>query len=238
MITPPIIAEDVGLDRFNPLFAHLYSALAKSQSMSALEVIPSDGRTVTRILESTFPAIKAADDEPTPLVSKHTVGYIHALMIDSLTLLSTEQPRGRALRNETMVVEELEANKDVFRTELRDCLVDYYETILKMDGAGGIPRSTRFKRKFNSTVTSKADAADAADADADADSNAAAAAGGGGGPGVDGCGGGGGDDDDNADANASPTPPPPAAAAAAEEAAEAGKGKGRGRAAAKAGKNT
>ena len=186
MITPPIIAEDVGLDRFNPLFAHLYSALAKSQSMSALEVIPSYGRTVTRILESTFPAIKATDDEPTPLVSKHTVGYIHALMIDSHTLLSTEQPRGRALRNETMVVEELEANKDVFRTELRDCLVDYYETILRMDGAGGVPLSIRFKRRFTDAVIG-----------ADAVSG-------------DGGGGGGEGDDDNvdADANASQTPPP------------------------------
>ena len=49
-----------------------------------------------------------------------------------------------------MVVEELEANKDVWRSELRDCLVDYYVNILRMDGAGGVPRSSTFKRKFKS----------------------------------------------------------------------------------------
>jgi hypothetical protein len=47
-----------------------------------------------------------------------------------------------------MVVEELELNKDVFRSELRDCLVDYYENIPRMDGAGGMPRSTTLKLKF------------------------------------------------------------------------------------------
>jgi hypothetical protein len=49
-----------------------------------------------------------------------------------------------------MVVEELELNKDVFRSELRDCLVDYYENILRMDGAGEMPRSSTFKRNFKS----------------------------------------------------------------------------------------
>ena len=94
--------------------------------------------------------IKATDGERTPLVSKHTIGYIHALMIDFVTVLSTEPPKARALRNETMVVEELELNKDVFRSELIDCLEDYYENILKIDGAGGMPRSSTFKRKFKS----------------------------------------------------------------------------------------
>ncbi len=28
--------------------------------------------------------------------------------------------------------------------------MDYYENILRMDGASGIPRSSTFKRKFNS----------------------------------------------------------------------------------------
>jgi hypothetical protein len=41
-----------------------------------------------------------------------------------------------------MVVEELEANKDVWRSELRDCLVEYYVNILRMDGASGMPLSS------------------------------------------------------------------------------------------------
>jgi hypothetical protein len=108
--------------------------------MSQLQIVPSEQHTVTRLMELSFPGIKATDGERTPLVSKHTIGYIHALMIDSVTSLSTEPPKARALRNETMVDEELESNMDVFRSELRDCLLDYYVNILKMDGAGGMPR--------------------------------------------------------------------------------------------------
>ncbi len=86
--------------------------------MSALEIVPSKLYTVTRLMQISFPGIKGTDGERTPLVSKQTIGYIHALMIDTVTTLTTEPPRARALRNETMVVEELELSKDVFRSEL------------------------------------------------------------------------------------------------------------------------
>jgi hypothetical protein len=140
------------------------------------------------------------DGERTPLVSQHTIGYIHALMIDSVAALSTEPHKARALRNETMV-EELELNNDAFRSELRDCLVDYYEYILKMDGAGG---SSTLKRKFRSI---------SANAATDGEGDAAAAAGEAGG----------GEKDAKIEPNPelasdtanSPTPPPAAAAASA-----------------------
>jgi hypothetical protein len=93
------------LVRFNQLFAHLFTT--RSQSMSALEIV----------MQLSFPGIKETDGERTPLVSKHTIGYIHALMIDTVATLTTDPPRARALRNKTMVVEELELNKDVFRSE-------------------------------------------------------------------------------------------------------------------------
>jgi hypothetical protein len=109
----------VELVRFNPLLAHLLHALANSQSMSQLQIVPSEQHTVTRLMELSFPGIKATNGERTQLVSKHTIGYIHALMIDSVTVLSTKAPKARALRNKTMVVEELELNKDVFRSNLR-----------------------------------------------------------------------------------------------------------------------
>jgi hypothetical protein len=96
----------------NPLFAHLFATLSEStagvtgslrsrQSMSALEIVPSEHSTVTgmRLMELSFPAIKATDSERTLLVSKHTVGYrdihCHTLMIDTITYLSTEHPRAR-----------------------------------------------------------------------------------------------------------------------------------------------
>jgi hypothetical protein len=208
-VDPPCIPDDVELVRFNPLFAHLFAALSKSQSMSRIAIVPSENHTVMRLTEFTFPAIKATNDLRTPLVSKHTVGYIHALMIDTITNLPTEIIRTRALRNKKMVIEEPEENEDVYRTELRDCLVDYYEKILKMDGAGGIPGSSTFKQKFKRGFAAAAPSRDAAapneegNANGDeGDSHALDATA---------------EDAENADA--APTPPPAAAepAAAAEE---------------------
>ena len=117
MLLPPIIPDNTELVRFNPLFAHVYAALSKSQSMSELAIVPSQKHTVARLMELSFPGIKETNGERTPLVSKHTIGYIHALMIDTVATLTTDPPRARALRNKTMVVEELELNKDVFRSE-------------------------------------------------------------------------------------------------------------------------
>ena len=79
-VNPGCIPDDVERVRFNQLFAHPLG-LAKSQSMSRIAIVPSVNHTVTgmRLMECTFPAIRAADNLRTLLVSKHTVGYIHAL---------------------------------------------------------------------------------------------------------------------------------------------------------------
>ncbi len=54
-----------------------------------------------------------------------TSTMIHALMIDSVTLLQSVPPNARALQNEQMAVEELLGiYPDTWRRELRDCLVD------------------------------------------------------------------------------------------------------------------
>ena len=210
MLLPPVIPEDVELVRFNPLLAHILAALSKSQSLSQLEVVPSQKHTVARLMELSFPGIKETNGERTPLVSKHTIGYIHALMIDTVTSVSSEPPKARALRNETMVVEELEANEGVWRSELRDCLVDYYVNILKMDAAGGMARTSTFKRKFKAAANATTDGEGAA-------ADAVVAGGGGGG------GGDAGDialDTNRADATATPPPPAaPAGDAPAEDAA-------------------
>jgi hypothetical protein len=89
MLLPPVIPEDVELVRFNALLAHLLATL----SMSQLEVIPSHHHTVTLLMELSFPGIKATDGKRTPLVSKHTIGYIDALMLDSVTSNSSEPPK-------------------------------------------------------------------------------------------------------------------------------------------------
>ena len=75
-INPPCIPEDTELVRFNPLFAHLFAVLSKSQSMGSLAIVPSENHTVTRLLETSFPAIKATDNKRTLLVSKVTIGGV------------------------------------------------------------------------------------------------------------------------------------------------------------------
>ncbi len=74
-VLPTITTEQV-LVRFNVLFAHLFSALAGSQGMSAMVIKPSRSLTIKALLDGSFPAIKSTDDTPTPYVSIATVGYI------------------------------------------------------------------------------------------------------------------------------------------------------------------
>ncbi len=59
----------------------------------------------------------------------------------------------RALRNEIMVLEVLEAKVPaIFRQELFTTLVHYYEEILGLHGAGGRPKPKSFKRKMKSVM--------------------------------------------------------------------------------------
>ena len=74
-----------GLIHHNVLFCHLFDAVTKSQGMAAL-IIGAKTNTVCGILNSTFPAIQTTQNSPTPYVTPATVAYIHALIIDSLSL--------------------------------------------------------------------------------------------------------------------------------------------------------
>ena len=107
LVKPPEI-PDMDLSRFNVLFAHLFSVLSHSQSMATFQINPCKHNTVHDLVNSTFPAIKATDNKPTPAVTPKTVGYIHALVIDVVTFHSTEAPYARALRNQDIVCGELD----------------------------------------------------------------------------------------------------------------------------------
>ena len=56
--------------------------------MSLLQVNPCKHNTVQDILTCVFPAIKSTDNEPTPAITSKTIGYIHALVMDTLTVES------------------------------------------------------------------------------------------------------------------------------------------------------
>ena len=148
-ISVPIIPEDHNLVHFNVLFAHLFNVLSKCQAMGMYEINPSKHLTINALVEGSFPAINATDGKPTPFVGPRTVAYIHALIVDTVTILQSHAPNTRALRNETMVHQELQNMDPVtFQKELGSCLAAYYEGILKMEGARGLPVVVAFKRKF------------------------------------------------------------------------------------------
>ncbi len=92
-IDPPVIPEYTDLVHFNVLFAHLFSYLSRGQAMSAaMDICPSKLLTVTTLMDGTFPAIQGTNNKRLPKITLRTVGYIHALMIDSVTLLQAAPP--------------------------------------------------------------------------------------------------------------------------------------------------
>ena len=152
-IEPPEIREESEIVRFNVLLAHLFAVLSHSQSMSLLQVNPCKHNTVQDIVTCIFPAIKSTDNKPTPAITSKTIGYIHALVMDTLTFNSTEAPYARALQNQAMICAELDKlTPAAFQTELRDCLVDYYEKVCLMEGAGGLPSVRTNKLNFKPTA--------------------------------------------------------------------------------------
>ena len=89
--------------------------------MSLLQVNACQHITVQDIVTCVFPAIKSTDDKPTPAITSKTIGYIQALVMDTLTFNSTEAPYARALQNQAMICGELDQlTPAAFQTELRD----------------------------------------------------------------------------------------------------------------------
>lgn len=85
----------------------------------------------------------------TPAVTPKTVGYIHALVVVTFTFHSTEAPYARALIVQEDVCAALnELTPSAFQTELRECLVYYYEKVCLMADADGLSSVRTKKRKF------------------------------------------------------------------------------------------
>jgi hypothetical protein len=107
------------LKLFNVLFAHLFSVLAGSQAMQMYEINPSKLLTVKALLEGCFPAIKSTDDQPTPGPFV-TIGYIHALVVDTATVQYSNTVHARALQVETTTRSEIDKwDRDEFRAEFQ-----------------------------------------------------------------------------------------------------------------------
>ena len=69
-----------------------------------------------------------------------TIGYIHGLICDSISLFHSDACNAKSLCNESMILEVLETKEPaVFSQGLFNTLVHYYEEILGLPGAGGRP---------------------------------------------------------------------------------------------------
>ncbi len=145
-----------------PLLAHLFHVLTACQAMQRFQIILGKNCTIHSLLESEFPPLKSTNNKPTPYVTPKTLAYIHGLICDSVTLFHSDACNARALCNEIMILEVLEAEEPaVFRQELFTTLVHYYQEIQGLHGAAGRPKPKSFKHKMKSTK-SRAAPADAA----------------------------------------------------------------------------
>ena len=101
----PHITEKAVLLRFNVLFAYLYDAVTSGKGMMQLQVDPAKNQTISSIMHETFPAIKCLDNEKLHLLNPRIVAYIHALIIDSISILFEETINARALAHEAAMVD-------------------------------------------------------------------------------------------------------------------------------------
>ena len=148
-IYPPHTPQSANLVPHNPLLAHLFNVLTTCQAMQSFKIVPGKNMTIHALLHKNFPPLKSTDNKPTPYVSPKTIGYIHGLIVDSITLFPTNACNARALRNELMILEVLdEQEPKVFREELFNTLRFYFEEIQGMPGAGGRPEPKHFTRKM------------------------------------------------------------------------------------------
>ena len=125
----------------------MFNVLTGCQAMQQMLINVSKNNTIHSLLQKQFPAIKSSDNKPTYYVTPKTIGYIHAIVTDCIPRLPSDACNQRALRNETMILEVLEAQEPaVFRQQLFSTLTTYYEEIQSMSGAGGRPKPKHFKR--------------------------------------------------------------------------------------------
>jgi hypothetical protein len=129
--------------------------------------------TISALLDRQSPPIAETNHKPLPFITTKTVAYIFALVIDSITIFHQDSPHSRALQHKASILEALNSMPpDEFRTELSDCLTDFYEKILLRAGSGGCPVAKPLIRKF---VTKAASVSDDAPADGANDIEAAPA---------------------------------------------------------------
>ena len=145
----PNVPADYVLLRFNVLFAFIYDILSGGKGMTLLKIDPSKTHTIIKLMNNTFPAIDCFDNEKLPIVTPKTVGYIHALVIDCISIAFDDSINARALEHENAMVDAYTKMKpDSFKSQLQAVLTTYYEDIKGILGASGCSKPKVVKRKF------------------------------------------------------------------------------------------
>ena len=112
-----------------------------------LKIDPSKNQTITNLLLETFPAIQCCDNKALPFISPKTIAYIHALIIDSISILFKDSINARALDVESAMVDaHTKMKPDSFKSQLQATLTTYYEDIKGVLGARGCPKTKIVKR--------------------------------------------------------------------------------------------
>jgi hypothetical protein len=108
-IFAPEISEKVELVQHNVLPAYMFHVLTGCQAMQHLQINQTKNCTISSLLQKRFPAIKSTNDKLTNYVTPKTISYIHWRVTDSITCLPSDACNQRALQNEIMILEVLEA---------------------------------------------------------------------------------------------------------------------------------
>ena len=126
----PNIPKDAPIVPFNVLFAYIYDAVVSGKGMFNLQITPSKNKTVALLLTEKFPPLKttgAGGSVETAFVSVKTVAYIHALIIDCISLQSEDSINTRALQHERAMVHEYSKLKPaLFTLHLQSVLTTNY----------------------------------------------------------------------------------------------------------------
>jgi hypothetical protein len=99
------VPEDAILLRYNELFSYFYEALSRGKGMMQLQILPGKNQTIASVLHETFPVLKCFNNEKLALISPQTVAYIHALIIDSISIQFEETINALALEHESMMLD-------------------------------------------------------------------------------------------------------------------------------------
>ena len=83
----PNVPEDHVLLRFNVLFTYVFDAVSSGKGMMQLKIDPPKNQTIHNLLRETFPSLECFDNEKLCVINPKFVAYIHALVINSISIL-------------------------------------------------------------------------------------------------------------------------------------------------------